>query len=690
MMYSIPKPRIDQSTLKCKQQNCEFYGNAQWEYYCSKCYRDKLLRERLAQESRAKIVHGPKKHQTSSKHSGEHHSKAPSGTTPNEDKKFKKRNILEVFKKTTNLTSIENLKDSMKQHRNESRVVEHVSMAHIEMLKSLKISDQAKRDFKIMIKTLDKSINRSYANGSPIDRISELIQNGYTRFADFTETKELSFSDTPPEVKLQTLDFFEKCIMTHHYKHLFSPQTTDDEEKDQIIQKRMKQLNWINAKHLVCSIDERNEEVRDLVYSAITELAAMDSFATPQEKLECIVSSCRIIFTLLKKTCDGPASADEFLPALIFVVLKANPVRLHSNINYINRFSNANRIMSGETGYYFTNLCCAISFIENLTYESVQLTKEEFDELMSGENQIHSAWESALLACESMNLISSNMKIMKDLRERNQRVEDDISLLGAEMREFKDEIFKKIASTIESAPLIKKPIKTPTIVSTRLSGASNYHIRRCSTPSESSANRHSQNLSTQQKIVEENKKDLLALDESNFETLVKNISEKMEMKPSGTLSTSNSTDFLSISPIFGQPYEALSFEESLVSTAEEDLIRGIRNINYDIDFSDSPENSLAEEIAEIRKYSSIAKEVTKEGENSSMTMSKSYLEEFDPLMAKDNQPESNTSKSLIDESPNDYLMPDPLLPIKSDYRLSSQTSKIQSISCETGKNPSHD
>jgi Rab5 GDP/GTP exchange factor len=340
-----------------------------------------------------------------------------------------------VFKKTTSLSSKESKKDQA--HQSIKKHVEPVAMAHIEMLKNLKISDQARRDFKVIIKKLDKSINQALvASNFSIDKVSEIIQNGFDRFKDFMETKDLSFYDTPPEVKSQALDFFEKCIMTHHYKNLFS--TTDDEEKDQIVQKRIRQLNWINAKHLVCSIDETNEEVRDLVYSAITELVAMDSFATPQEKLECIVSCCRSIFTLLKSTIGGPASADEFLPALIFVVLKANPARMHSNMNYINRFSNAQRIMSGETGYYFTNLCCAISFIENLTHDSVTLTKEEFDELMSGENQIRSsAWESALMQCETINLISSNMKIMKNLRERNHRLDDDISLFSSEMREFK-------------------------------------------------------------------------------------------------------------------------------------------------------------------------------------------------------------------------------------------------------------
>lgn len=67
---------------------------------------------------------------------------------------------------------------------------------------------------------------------------------------------------------------------------------------------------------------------------------------------------------LLRNTKKADTSADSFIPLLIYVVLQANPDHLVSNIQYILRFRNQDKL-GGEAGYYLSSLVCLGTFADH-------------------------------------------------------------------------------------------------------------------------------------------------------------------------------------------------------------------------------------------------------------------------------------------------------------------------------------
>ncbi|PHZ11698.1 uncharacterized protein RHIMIDRAFT_203695 [Rhizopus microsporus ATCC 52813] len=144
----------------------------------------------------------------------------------------------------------------------------------------------------------------------------------------------------------------EKLVMNRLYNATFAPSTMDDKEKDNILHHKISIFQWIKEKHLDIPETEDNES---FLTFAEAELLKMNNYKAPRDKLICILNCCKVIFGLIKHMSKEEGGADIFLPLLIYVVIRSNPPRLISNVQYISRFRHPDHLQA-EAGYYLTNL----------------------------------------------------------------------------------------------------------------------------------------------------------------------------------------------------------------------------------------------------------------------------------------------------------------------------------------------
>uniref|UniRef100_H3BHR5 RAB guanine nucleotide exchange factor 1 n=1 Tax=Latimeria chalumnae TaxID=7897 RepID=H3BHR5_LATCH len=496
---------VDQSELLCKK-GCGYYGNPAWQGFCSKCWREEYhkarqkqiqedweLAERISvgslfhnfglttaialspveKSSLELILHSNPKLSRSLKLQREEEaayasSKGAQSLTFSkfEEKKTneKTRKVHTVKKffspssRTVPKKETAEIQDarapSPSISRQTSVETDKVSKDFIEFLKNYhKAGQDVYKQCKLFIETMH------HKKDLGIEEQTEFVQDFYQNMADRLQTRWKVSSERVEKI----MDQIEKYIMTRLYKNVFCPETTDDEKKDLAVQKRIRALHWVTPQMLCVPVNEDIPEVSDMVVKAITDIIEMDSKRVPRDKLACITKCSKHIFNAIKITKNEPASADDFLPTLIYIVLKANPPRLQSNIQYITRFCNPSRLMTGEDGYYFTNLCCAVAFIEKLDAQSLNLSQEDFDRYMSGQmspkKQDSEDWSPDV--SPGVKQMYKNLNLLSQLNERQDRIFTEAKKLEKDLIDWTEGITKKVQEIVEKYPLDIKPRSQP-------------------------------------------------------------------------------------------------------------------------------------------------------------------------------------------------------------------------------------
>ncbi|KPM43893.1 hypothetical protein AK830_g2663 [Neonectria ditissima] len=152
-------------------------------------------------------------------------------------------------------------------------------------------------------------------------------------------------------------------------------QHQEDVERDDIIAQKINIYGWVREDHL--DIPAVGDSGRRFLKLAQQELLKIKSYRAPRDKIICVLNCCKVIFGLLKHN-KSDSSADSFMPLLIYVVLQSNPEHLVSNVQYILRFRNQEKL-GGEAGYYLSSLMGAVQFIENMDRTTLTITDDEFE-----------------------------------------------------------------------------------------------------------------------------------------------------------------------------------------------------------------------------------------------------------------------------------------------------------------------
>ena len=98
-------------------------------------------------------------------------------------------------------------------------------------------------------------------------------------------------------------------------------------------------------------------------------LEKIDMYVTPEEKLYCIKDACNA----LSRALPAESGADDFLPLLIYAMLKAHLRSLQTNMEFISRYVDPEE-KYGEAYCFFTHFVSACTFLAQTKPEQVQET----------------------------------------------------------------------------------------------------------------------------------------------------------------------------------------------------------------------------------------------------------------------------------------------------------------------------
>ena len=190
------------------------------------------------------------------------------------------------------------------------------------------------------------------------------------------KTKDL-FDNTDNSNIEEILKIIRDYIMNQLYNYVYPKTQT---VKDNTLYQKTLQLSWVAPENLNIKKIYINQ-----LTNAVAWIKKMDDAKSVKDKLSCVQNAINTMNNTIKFSLgiEQDAGQDELTPIFQYIIIKAQPPRMYSNINYIECFLEDSEL-GGNYGTLLEQMNLTASFILYISHTQLNVTKEEFDKNING------------------------------------------------------------------------------------------------------------------------------------------------------------------------------------------------------------------------------------------------------------------------------------------------------------------
>ena len=189
-----------------------------------------------------------------------------------------------------------------------------------------------------------------------------------------TRKKNKNLFDSTDDANIQEiLKIIKDYLMNQIYNHIF-PKNTIVNGNDIIFYEKTQKLSWVTPEHL---------NIKKMYINQLTNadewIKKMDDEKSIKDKLICVQNAFNTMNNTIKFSLgkEKDAGQDELIPIFHYILIKAQPQKMYSNINYLECFLEESELNSNY-GKILEQMKSAAKFIININHSHLNLADEGF------------------------------------------------------------------------------------------------------------------------------------------------------------------------------------------------------------------------------------------------------------------------------------------------------------------------